>query len=108
MARLVSSQAAKDFCDFRSLRENFKVEGKHEFSASQTGGEKRYRGPEKTIVVTRLGKRQIGHLKFRRQHPFGHRVVDSSPRGPSLPLTGTALVHFNGRGQTTTRSRDRL
>jgi very-short-patch-repair endonuclease len=55
---------------------------------------------------SRLGNRQIGNLKFRRQHPFGNRVVDFFCEETKLAIELDGSGHLTGRGQTSNPDRE--
>jgi len=55
---------------------------------------------------SRLGNRQIGNLKFRRQHPFGNRVVDFFCEEAKLAIELDGSGHLTGRGQTSDLDRE--
>jgi very-short-patch-repair endonuclease len=55
---------------------------------------------------SRLRNRQIGNLKFRRQHPFGNRVVDFFCDEAKLAIELDGSGHLTGRGQTSDLDRE--
>ncbi|PYI44441.1 MAG: hypothetical protein DME27_02430 [Verrucomicrobia bacterium] len=55
---------------------------------------------------SRLRNRQIGNLKFRRQHPFGNRVVDFFCEEARLAIELDGSGHLTGRGQTSDLDRE--
>ena len=55
---------------------------------------------------SRLRNRQIGNLKFRRQHPFGNRVVDLFCEEAKLAIELDGSGHLTGRGQTSDLDRE--
>ena len=55
---------------------------------------------------SRLRNRQIGNLKFRRQHPFGNRVVDFFCEEAKLAIELDGSGHLTGRGQTSDLDRE--
>ena len=61
-----------------------------------------------TRLWSRLRNRRIANLKFRRQHPFGNRVVDFFCEEAKLAIELDGSDHLTSRGQTfELRSRDR-
>jgi hypothetical protein len=61
--------------------------------------------PEKRLW-SHLRNRQIGNLKFRRQHPFGNRVVDFFSEEAKLAIDLDGSGHLTGRGQTSDLDRE--
>ena len=55
---------------------------------------------------SRLRNRQIGNLKFRRQHPFGNRVVDFFCEEAKLAIELDGSGHLTDRGQTSDLDRE--
>ena len=59
-----------------------------------------------TRLWSRLRNRQIANLKFRRQHPFGNRVVDFFCEGAKLAIELDGSGHLSYRGQTSDLDRE--
>ena len=55
---------------------------------------------------SRLRNRQVGNLKFRRQHPFGNRVVDFFCDEVKLAIELDGSGHLPGGGQTSDLDRE--
>ena len=61
--------------------------------------------PEKRLW-SHLRNREIGNLQFRRQHPFGNRVVDLFCEEAKLAIELDGSAHLTDRGQTSDLDRE--
>jgi very-short-patch-repair endonuclease len=61
--------------------------------------------PEKRLW-SHLRNREIGNLEFRRQHPFGNRVVDFFCEEAKLATELDGSGHLAGRRQTSDLDRE--